>query len=229
LIATAAVKTLTPTETAVVASVPVRDVNRIIDEKLLPETYCAPDDRTRRFYADSCALIEFYFKAADRLTVEERSRTVATALARLRGSRWSKVWTTDTHWSKIDWKKEWTIHEDFLTIDLAPFLQGAWERLGRLVAAQMRVARDPEIMNGTPVISGTRIPVYDVAASVTSGLPMERIQRAYPGLSLSPEDIGLAALYAEANPPRGRPRRGAELPAGTVIVRSQRVQRRPRP
>jgi len=50
---------------------------------------------------------------------------------------------------------------------------------------------------GTPVIQGTRIPVYDVAASVTAGLPMRRILSAYPGLD--EEKVGLAVLYAEAN------------------------------
>jgi len=219
-----AVETLTPTETAVVASVSVRDVNRIIDEKILPETLYVEADRTRRFYFDSCALISFYFKAANRLTSEERSRTVATAVMRLREStRWHGLWTD--YLKEMDWK-EWTIREEFLTIDLAPFLKHAQERLARLLAARGRVNKDPRILGGSPVIKGTRIPVYDVAASVAAGLPPERILEAYPGLSA--EDVELAALYAEANPSRGRPRRMPEPPAGAVIVSVRHAPRRQR-
>jgi uncharacterized protein (DUF433 family) len=55
---------------------------------------------------------------------------------------------------------------------------------------------------GTPVIGGTRVPVYDVAASVAAGYPIERILSAYP--SLNREQVELAALFAEANPQRGK-------------------------
>ena len=50
----------------------------------------------------------------------------------------------------------------------------------KLRAARAMVVEDPEILGGTPVIKGTRAPVYDVAASVAAGLPLDRIARAYP-------------------------------------------------
>jgi len=61
-------ETLTPAEAAVVASVSVRDVNRTIDEKILPKDFYAGSERTRRFKADACTLIAFYFQAANHLT-----------------------------------------------------------------------------------------------------------------------------------------------------------------
>src|ERR1019366_2108237 len=140
------VQTLTPTEAAVVACVPVRDVNRIIDEKILPEAfYVADRDRARRFYADACAFISFYFRAANRLTSEERMRTIAVASARLREESGSVL------------EKEWIIREEFLTIDLAPFMRNVHERLARLAAAQALVVEDADIMGGTPVIRDTHI------------------------------------------------------------------------
>jgi len=57
------------------------------------------------------------------------------------------------------------------------------ERLERLQAAHEIVVSDPEILSGTPVIRGTRVPVYNVAASVASGISVERILAAYPSLS----------------------------------------------
>jgi uncharacterized protein (DUF433 family) len=204
---------LTPTEAAVVSSVAVRDVNRVVDEKILPEgLYKVSRDRSRRFSADACAFISFYFKSASQLTSEERMRTIATASQRL-----GKEPTGDL-------EREWIIRQDFLSIDLAPFLRSARQRLARLSVARALVIEDPDILGGTPVIKDTRIPVYDVAASVSAGLPAERILAAYPGLTT--EAIELAALYAEANPQRGRPRSLPSPPAGAVIVSSRRKPRR---
>jgi uncharacterized protein (DUF433 family) len=67
------------------------------------------------------------------------------------------------------------------------------------------VIEDPEILSGTPVIKGTRVPVYDIAAAVESGTPKDRILKSYP--SLKDWQVELASVYAKAVPPRGRPRR----------------------
>ena len=101
-------------------------------------------------------------------------------------------------------------------IDLTSFHKEVEERLGRLQAAQKIVVSDPEILSGTQVIRGTRVPVYDVAASVVAGIPMERILAAYPSLKL--KQIELAVLYVEANPQRGRPRQKTSLPPNAKII-----------
>jgi uncharacterized protein (DUF433 family) len=206
---------LTPTEAAIVSSVDVRDVNRVIDEQILPEDfYKVSPDRTRRFIADACAFISFYFHAAKYLTAEERLRAIVAASPRLREEPGSKL------------EKEWTIRQEFLTIDLAPFLKNVHEKLAKLGEARDLVVEDHEILSGTPVIRNTRIPVYDVAASVAAGLPMRRILEAYPGLTAEMAD--LAALYATAKPQRGRPRQHSSPPAGAVIVSTRRTPRRKR-
>ena len=96
--------------------------------------------------------------------------------------------------------------------------------MDRLAAARELVVTDPNILGGTLVIRGTRISVYTLAASATAGLPTDRILAAYP--SLDADKIELATIYAEANPPRGRPRSGDGLPKGAVIVADRRVPRR---
>lgn len=206
---------LTPTEAAVVSSVEVRDVNRVIDESILPKDfYRVNPDRTRRLFADACTFISFYFHAAKSLTAEERLRAIAAASPRLREESVSKL------------EKEWTIRQEFLTIDLAPFLKSVHQKLAELGEARAQVIEDPKILSGTPVIRNTRLPVYDVAASVAAGLPMKRILEAYPGITV--EMANLAALYATANPPRGRPREHSSLPAGALIVSTRRAPRRKR-
>lgn len=199
-------ETLTPTEAAVVSGVSVRDVHRVIDEHILPESFYDTQD-ARSFKSHACVFIAFYFGAADRLTSEERQRAITLA------SRNSSDVKSRTR----------TIQDEFLTIDLAPFWEGVDERLVRLNAARAQVTENKEILSGTPVIKGTRVPVYDVAASVFAGIPMERILSSYP--SINREQVELAALFAEANPLRGRPRQRIVRPAGAKIVSSRRKLR----
>jgi len=90
----------------------------------------------------------------------------------------------------------------------------------RLEKARAQVIVDPEILSGTPVIKGTRVPVYDVAASMAAGIPMERILACYP--SLNREQVELAALYAEAHPSPQGPARRTVPPLGAKIISSSR-------
>lgn len=202
-------KTLTPAEAAVVANVSVRDVNRTVDEKILPEGCYSGSDRTRRFKADACLLIAFYFRAAHLLTSDERIRTIAKA------NRQLKKYFRNTR------VKEWIVRDDFLSIDLSPFLKSVRERLAKLAKARALVVEDPEILNGTPVIKGTRVPVYDIAACVSAGDSKARILAGYP--TITSDDIDLAVLYDKAYPPRGRPPKSPVLPKGAVIVSHRRI------
>jgi uncharacterized protein (DUF433 family) len=206
---------LKPTEAAVVARVALRDVNRVIDEHILPEGFFSLDDG-RRVAATACTLISFYFDSAKQLTSEERLfaiREVGSRLHRLRARALASL---------VD--EDWTVRDEFLTIDLAPFIRRTKERLERLSAAREMVVSDPEVLGGLPVVRGTRVPVHDVAASVAAGISTNRIIAAYP--SLDANKIELATIYAEANPARGRPRTSVELPKGAVIVADRRVPRR---
>lgn len=203
---------LTTTEAAVVASVSVRDVNRVIDEGILPREFVNVA-QGRRVLASGCALISFYFESAKRLTSEVRLWAIRNAASRLRTAMTAKLLN-----------ENWTFKDEFVTIDLAPFLHKTWERGLRLKEARAMVTISPEILSGEPVIGGTRIPVYDVAASVSAAVPMDRILAAYP--SLSAEQVELAVIYADAIPLRGRPRLGGSaLPEGAVIIADRRIPR----
>ena len=114
---TTTLEVLTPTEAAIVSGVSVRDVNRIIDEKILPEGfYGASVRRTRSFKSDACVFICFYFESADRLTSEERLRTITTA---------------SRHFLQWNAKQDWSVQDEFLTIDLFPFWMRVHDRLLR--------------------------------------------------------------------------------------------------
>jgi uncharacterized protein (DUF433 family) len=202
----AAIDTLTPAEAAVVAGVSMRDVHRVIDEHILPASLYDIRE-ARSFKSDACVFIAFYFEAADRLTSEERQRAIARASGYSSGKESTKI-----------------VHDGFLTIDFAQFWTGVDKRLQRLNAARDQVSMDDLILGGTPVIRGTRVPIYVVAASVAAGYPMERILTAYP--SLNREQVELAALFAEANPQRGRPRHLTGPHSRMKVISSRR---KPRP
>lgn len=67
---------------------------------------------------------------------------------------------------------------------------------------QGMVVSDPEIMRGTPVFKGTRIPVELVAEMTAEGGTIEDVLAGYPALSR--EQVQLAPLYVTAFPRRGR-------------------------
>lgn len=78
-------------------------------------------------------------------------------------------------------------------------------------AAEIAVS-DPEVMHGTPVYRGTRIPIELIANMVRQGTEIDEILAGYPALDR--EKIALAPLYLRAfsrlaagtEAPRGLPR-----------------------
>jgi len=77
------------------------------------------------------------------------------------------------------------------------------QELKKLKRAANVVISDPEIMRGTPVYRGTRIPVELVADMLNQGAKPEEILEGYPALDR--ERVDLAPLYVQAFPRRGRP------------------------
>ena len=47
------------------------------------------------------------------------------------------------------------------------------------------IVSDPDILNGTPVIRGTRIPVEKIKHLLEDGFNLEGIQKLYPHIKLS--------------------------------------------
>ena len=74
---------------------------------------------------------------------------------------------------------------------------------GYRVARARYIKSDPEILGGTPVIDGTRIPVHAVLGRLRHGDTLEDLLDDYPHV---PRDAFRAAeIYAAGNPLRGRP------------------------
>ncbi|SFK87128.1 DUF433 domain-containing protein [Methylorubrum salsuginis] len=206
---------LSATQAAFVADVEPRDIHHAIDRNVLPDRLFLRGDE-RRVAVEGCPLVAFYYASAKRLTAEERIAAICIVETRLRAAPSDDPWSRST--------EDWIVHNDFLRIDLSPFVARAAQRWRLYGAARAMVVSDEAILSGTPIIAGTRIPVHDVAASLAAGHLPERVAAAYP--SLSPAQIELAALYAKANPLAGRPRARPLLETARLVF-EESVPRRP--
>jgi uncharacterized protein (DUF433 family) len=92
-----------------------------------------------------------------------------------------------------------------LLIEIGAARRRVESQLKQLARIEEIVVSDSEIMHGTPVFKGTRIPVDLVADMLAQGATAEEILEGYPTLNM--EMIGVAPLYMRAFPRRGRPGR----------------------
>jgi len=92
-----------------------------------------------------------------------------------------------------------------LLIEIGPARRAVENQLKQLARIEEMVVSDPEIMRGTPVFKGTRVPVDLVADMLAQGATAEEILEGYP--TLNKEKIAIAPLYMRAFPRRGRPGR----------------------
>ena len=94
-------------------------------------------------------------------------------------------------------------YTDALIIDVGGARGKMSRKLQDLEKASDMVQCDPDIMAGTPVFRGTRIPIYLVADMIEQGAPIEEVLEGYP--SLTREMVRYAGVYAATHPRRGRP------------------------
>jgi uncharacterized protein (DUF433 family) len=209
-------------EAAYVAGVSLRDINRSVDEHILPESLHAHrEDRERFLFAYACPLVAFYFEAASRLTSDERTRVISIAWDRMRSAHVQSLSGVGVAAQGISL----IITDEFLSIDLLPFFDKVRSRFAKLKESAEIVQSNKYVMGGAPVVRGTRVSPHDLAASIAKGIPPERILDAYPGIDA--RTLDLAVIWAKSNPVRGRPKRISEiLPAGSRKIRQISVPRR---
>lgn len=209
-----AIESLKASEAAFVSRISIRDVNRAIDEHILSDGLVSLD-HGRHLHPGACAALSFYYETADRLTATARLNVLRELDKELLALGYLA--------KGIPHKSDWIIRDDWMTIDVVPFVERAQEALAELAQARDMVTASDDILGGVPTIKGTRVPVYDVAASIAAGISLEKVLDAYPALDA--KAVRLASTYAAANPLRGRPRKSVK-PEGAQVLVSKRVPRR---
>jgi uncharacterized protein (DUF433 family) len=172
---------LTANEAASVARVPLKQVNRIIDAGLLAgkvNTHAG----ARMVSQSALVGLRLAHLTADIFTLQARRRIVSRVLTEPAAS---------------------DVREEAVTVTITPIAAEIDEGLHRLERARAMVTGDPDTIGGAPCFVGTRIPVHDIADLIANGDTLDGVAGAYP--QLTPDQIGLASVYATAYPRRGRP------------------------
>ena len=109
---------------------------------------------------------------------------------------------------------------DVFLVDVGIARRQLAQRLNELRKAEHMVISDKNIMGGTPVFRGTRVPVHAIAEMIHAGASIREIIEGYP--SLNTENVNLALVYAKAHPRRGRPR----AQRWSKYIRVKRIRKR---
>lgn len=213
------VKMLTSHEAAYLAGVKEREIHRAIDEGLVPEDLVRVSSGRRAFTPAASVLIAFYVDHKERLTGKERRRVIDNTAHRVHTEFLDENMSMNL---SVSFLKGFSVEDPDNNLNVVrPYIDQVRGRLDRLEKARDLVHSNSEILDGTPVIRGTRIPVHSVAATYADE-GAEGALEAYP--SLDDDTVELAKLYADTHPRRGRPKTRA-VPEGASVVRTRRRKR----
>ncbi len=192
-------------EAAFIADLSDRQMHRVVDERLLPDSVFQQRGSTRLFTRLGAGFAKFYFATEDLLMARARRQVLDELSARIDHLPMKDALLTLMQLDAISWKVE----RSFVEVDVLPFLEQALQRVKQVEQADALVVTDPEILGGTSVFAGTRVPSEVVLGSLAAGIGLDRLQDSYPFLTEA--HIESARVFAVVHPRRGRPRRLADL------------------
>jgi uncharacterized protein (DUF433 family) len=174
----------TPAEASWVTGLSVKAINRIVEDASVPFRAIRVG-RRRRWYLPYSSLVclQLHAGGLNRLPLRVR-RDVFRRVVR------------HPEQKQLKYTEALIVDLDAARIKMSP-------KLDELEKVMQIVESDSEIMQGTPVFRGTRIPVHLIAEMVQEGTSAEEILEGYP--SLTREMIPHARVYAATHPKRGRP------------------------
>ena len=215
---------LVPTaEAAFIAGLSDRQMNRVVDEHLVPDVLVAQQGNTRLFTRLCAAFARFYFDTEDLLIAAARRQVLEELTSRV-----TRLPARDAVLALVQVPPElsWKVARFAVEIDVSPYVSTALVRAREVDQAEALITTDTQVMAGAPVFAGTRVPVDTVLASLEAGVDLPRLQASFPFLTQA--HVGAARVYSQVHPRRGRPRRLGEVNPDAVR-RSARVVRTARP
>jgi uncharacterized protein (DUF433 family) len=179
---------------AFIAGVGEQDINRLIDEELLPLGFSENTNAACKLDIFACILGAFYFHQSAVLTEDARKRVMEELAQRIKQA------ITQRGGESIDVTDvDWTVSVDaFTKVNVKSLAVEAAERATALSRAEAMVISDEEIMSGEPVFRGTRVPVWTIAGCIKSGETKEATLRSFP--TITAEMVDAATLWVTAHP-----------------------------
>jgi uncharacterized protein (DUF433 family) len=176
----------TPAQASAVVNLPLRTVHKLIERRLIrPRLRRIGRSLQRMLTREQLLYLRLEAKGVRLLPIATR-RSIAKKIEKSPG---------------ID---VMCLTEDSaLVIEVKSTRQELEQDLKKLQRAEQMIVSDPDIMRGSPVYRGTRVPVQVVADMLSQGATPEEIVEGYP--SLDKEKVALAPFYVQAFPRRGRP------------------------
>jgi uncharacterized protein (DUF433 family) len=192
-------------EAAYIAELTDRDMNRVFDERLVPDQLVRTDSG-RRFARLASAFARFYFTTDGIFAAALRRKVLAELTERVvvMGNK-DRILALHGALAKSAWVVKVSHGQ---SVDVSPFVEEAMLRAKKVDQAEALIETSDEVMDGAPVFKGTRVPLDVVTASLDKGISFERVQASYQ--FLTPELAEAAKVYQLVHPRRGRRRSIAE-------------------
>jgi len=211
---------LIPTaEAAFIAGLTDRDMNRVVDEHLMPDVLFEKNGGVRRFTRLCAAFAKFYFDDHNWLMADARRQVLdelTHRVTQLQGK--NDVFALMTLPDRFNWK----VTNYTVEVDMTPYVTEVFARVKDVYQADALVTVSADVMGGAAVFAGTRVPIDIVLGSIVAGTSMDRLKASYPFLTET--HVQAAQVYEEVHPRRGRPRRLADTNP-TMTPRVRRVVR----
>lgn len=196
-------------EAAYIGGVSATQMNRLVDEALVPPSLFRKENGARTVARLMGAYASFFFATDAVLLAAARKQVLADVTARLERSQVRDQLFALQEISDAD--IDWTVATPGrgVVIDIWGYVCEAASRAKEVDNASKLVIEDPEVMGGVPCFAGTRVPIEHVSASLLAGMDLSEVQAAYPFLTQAHVDA--AQIFQDAHPRRGRPRRLNDL------------------
>ena len=182
-------------EAAFLAALSDQQMNRVVDEQLMPGELFEAHGTVRRFTRLSAAFAKFYFDDHSWLLSSARRNVLNELTARIR-----QLPGKDDVFALLSLPERfnWKVADFSVEVDMAPYIAEVSIKVKDVFQADALVSADPQVMGGAAVFAGTRVPLGMVLGSLDSGIDMQSIQEAYPFLTLA--HVQAARVYEKLHP-----------------------------
>ncbi|MBC7705638.1 MAG: DUF433 domain-containing protein [Rhodoferax sp.] len=194
-------------EAIFIGDVSAPQMNRLIDEELVPASLLMQVGGVRKFARITAAFAKFFFETEPMLAASARKIILRELTQRIESVQAKnrvfslQVMPGDINWMFIDAKLG-------VTVDVGRYVADAMARASDVDRADQLIIEDPGIMGGVPCFAGTRVPIENVLGSLDKDISKERVLKSYP--FLTDAHLEAARIYTKVHPRKGRPRRLSE-------------------